>query len=109
MADQATQLMSEPEWRERDRNAITIATTDRLRVTLTALHAGAEMGSEETNDTIVVQALRGRAHLSINGMDIPLGPGHLATVEEPGRWRIVANTDALLLLTAGLEDGLIGR
>jgi hypothetical protein len=42
-------------------------------------------------------------------MDIPLGPGQLATVEEPGGWRARAETDALVLLTAGLHAGLIGR
>ena len=109
VADQATQLMAEPQWQDRDKNSITIATTDRLRVTLSALHAGAEIGSEETNDTIVLQALRGQVRLSASDMEIPLGPGQLATVEEPGPWRVVAETEALLLLTAGLEDGLIGR
>jgi hypothetical protein len=42
-------------------------------------------------------------------MDIPLGPGQLTTVEEPGGWRARAETDALVLLTAGLHAGLIGR
>jgi quercetin dioxygenase-like cupin family protein len=105
VADQATSLMSEPEWQSGDRNSITVATTDRLRVTLTALHPGAVIGSEEMDDTIVVQAMRGQVRMTVNGMDIPLGPGQLATIEEPGSWRIAAETESLLLLTAALPDG----
>jgi hypothetical protein len=30
VADQASELMSEPEWQTGDRNSITVATTDRL-------------------------------------------------------------------------------
>jgi quercetin dioxygenase-like cupin family protein len=109
VADAATSLMSEPEWQTGDRNSITVATTDRLRVTLTALHPGAEIGSEEVDDTIVVQAMRGQVRMSVGGMDIPLGPGQLATIEEPGSWRIAAETESLLLLTAALPDDTDGH
>ena len=108
VADQASALMAEPEWRRGDRNSITIATTDRIRVTLTALHAGADIGSETTDDTIVVQTLRGRVRVTVDEMELELGPGQLTTIEEPRTWRIAAETEALLLLTAAHPDGLIG-
>jgi quercetin dioxygenase-like cupin family protein len=108
VADQASALMSEPEWQTGDRNSITIATTDRLRVTLTALRAGAAIGSDTTDDTIVVQTLRGQVRMAVNGMDLTLGPGQLTTIEDPGSWEIVAETEALLLVTAAHPDGLVG-
>jgi quercetin dioxygenase-like cupin family protein len=108
VADQASAVMTEPEWQTGDRNSITIATTDRVRVTLTALHRGAGIGSEATDDTIVVQTLRGQVQIAVDGMDLALGPGQLTTIEDPGPWRIVAEIDALLLVTAAHPDGLAG-
>jgi quercetin dioxygenase-like cupin family protein len=108
VADQASALMSEPEWHTGDRNSITVATTDRVRVTLTALHRGAEIGSETTDDTIVIQALRGQVRMAVDGMDLTLGPGQLTTIEDPRSWQIVAETEALLLVTAAHPEGLVG-
>lgn len=108
IADQATALMSEPEWQAGDRNSITVATTDRVRVTLTALHSGAEIGNEATDDTIVVQNLRGQVQVWVNGMNLSLGPGQLTTLEDAGSWRIAAESDALLLVTAAHPDGRVG-
>ena len=105
VADQASVLMSEPEWHRGDRNSITVATTDRMRITLTALHPGAAIGSDEVDDTLIVQTLRGQIRLEVSGMDLVLGPGQLTTVEDPGPWRISAKSESLLLLTAAHPDG----
>ena len=102
VGDEAVTLLEEPEWTSGDRNSRTLATSDRLRIVLTALRSGAELGNEESNDTLAVQTLRGRLHLTVDGMDLDLEPGQLATVEEPREWRVRATTDALLLLTVGL-------
>ena len=101
---EAATLYGEPEWAERDRNSRTVATTDRMRIVLTALRAGAELGSAETDHTLAVQALRGDLRLTVDGADVDLRPGQLATVEEPRDWAIRATSDALLLLTVALAD-----
>jgi quercetin dioxygenase-like cupin family protein len=108
LADQAGVLTSEPEWHTGDRNSITVATTNRLRVTLTGLHPGAEIGREATDGTIVVQTLRGQVHVVVDGMDIALGPGQLTTIDDPSAWQLVAETEALLLITAAHPDGFVG-
>jgi quercetin dioxygenase-like cupin family protein len=100
--------MSEPEWHTGTRNSITVATTDRVRVMLTALHPGAEIGSEATNDTVILQTLRGQVRIAVDGMDISLGPGQLTTIEDPSSWQLVAETEALLLITAAHPDGFVG-
>ena len=102
LAGEAATLFDEPEWRSGDRNSRTVATSDRLRVTLTALRSGAELGSEESNDTLAVHALRGRLELAIDGNDVELSEGQLATVEKPRDWRLRAATDALVLITVGM-------
>lgn len=102
LASEAATLFEEPEWRSGDRNSRTVATSDRLRIMLTALRGGAELGSEGSNDTLAVQTLRGRLELDIDGNEVELGEGQLATVEEPRDWRLRAMTDALVLITVGL-------
>jgi quercetin dioxygenase-like cupin family protein len=104
---EAATLYDEPEWVERDRNSRTVATTDRLRIVLTALRAGAELGSVETDDTLAIQALRGDLRLTVDGADVDLHPGQIATVEEPRDWTIRATSDALLLLTVALAEDTV--
>ena len=96
---EASALFDEPEWAERDRNSRTIASGDLLRVTLTALRAGAELGSEGNDDTLAVQVLRGAASVELDEGSATLTAGQLVTMAAPGRWRLRAQEDALLLLT----------
>jgi quercetin dioxygenase-like cupin family protein len=100
---EAATLLAEPEWADRDRNSRTVATTDRMRIVLTALRAGAELGSSDTNDTLAIHALRGQILLRIDDADVELRAGRLATVEGPREWTVRATTDALVLLTVALS------
>lgn len=102
LAEEAGTLFDEPEWGDRDRNSRTIATSQQMRITLTALRSGAELGNEGTNDTLAVQLLRGSATLDVDGMQTELRQGQLASVAQPGTWRLAATSDALLLLTVAL-------
>jgi quercetin dioxygenase-like cupin family protein len=102
LESEAATLYGEPEWVEGDRNSRTVATTDRMRIVLTALRAGAELGSVESNDTLAIQALRGDLTLTIDGADVDVRAGQLATIEEARDWTVRATSDALLLLTVAL-------
>jgi quercetin dioxygenase-like cupin family protein len=102
LADAAASLTTEPEWQRGDRNSRTIATSDRMRIVLTALRAGATMGSSDMNDTLAIQVIEGGLAVRIDGGDADLGPGHLATVEAPREWEVEATDDSLLLLTVAL-------
>ena len=105
LAGEAGTLFDEPQWSQGDRNSRTVSTTERMRVTLTALRAGAELGNEGTDDTLAVQVQRGRVSLDVNGQSIDLGEGQLAIVAQPGVWRLRATDDALLLLTVAINRG----
>ena len=104
VASEAQSLWDEPEWADRDRNSRTVATTERLRITLTALRAGAEIGTDATDDTLAIQAIRGAARVEADGSSLSLAAGQLATIAEPGSWRIRAEEDTVLLLTVGLAS-----
>ena len=108
IAAEAGTLFDEREWAERDRNSRTIATTERMRITVTALRSGAELGSEGTDDTLAVQVLRGAVGLEVDARSVDLRAGQLATVSNPGHWRLRATDDCLLLLTVALASGTSG-
>jgi quercetin dioxygenase-like cupin family protein len=99
LSAEAATLFEEPEWAGGDRNSRTIATSDRMRITLTALRAGAELGSEGNDDSLAVQVLRGAVRLDVGGAAADVVAGQLATMADPGPWRLRALEDALLLLT----------
>jgi quercetin dioxygenase-like cupin family protein len=102
LGDEAGTLFDEPQWNEGDRNSRTVQTTERMRITLTALRSGAELGNRGTDDTLTVQVLRGAVSLDVGGRGINLAEGQLATVPQPGAWQLRATADSLLLLTVAL-------
>lgn len=106
---EAQTLRDEPQWTDGDRNARTVSTTERMRVTLTALRDGAELGGEGSDDTLAVQLLEGGATLEFAGRTLDLSAGRLATVPQPGPWRLRADGEALVLLTVALDGGASGQ
>jgi len=105
ITSEAWTLFDEPQWNEGDRNSRTVSTTERMRVTLTALRDGSELGNRGTDDTLAVQTLRGSVALEVAGREIDLGQGQLAVVPQPGTWRLRAIGDCLLLLTVAIDAG----
>jgi quercetin dioxygenase-like cupin family protein len=101
---EADALFDEPEWLDGDRNSRTLTATDRLRVTLTALRRGAELGPAETDDVLTIQVLRGALELDVDGAQISLDDGQLASIDHPTAWRARATSDSILLLTVALAD-----
>lgn len=99
---EAASLFDEPEWAERDRTSRTIVSGTAMRVTITAMRAGAELGGDGNDDTLSVHALRGTVRVELGGGTADLGAGQLATMSEPGPWRLRATEDALLLITVAL-------
>jgi quercetin dioxygenase-like cupin family protein len=99
---EASSLLDTPAAVDRDRTSRTVVSSDRLRITLTSLDAGAELGSEGNDDTLAVHVLRGSARLDVGGSASDLQPGQLATLADPGPWRLQASEDAVLLITVAL-------
>ena len=103
LSSESETLWTEPAWTDGDRNSRTVQTTERMRVTLTALRSGAELGNRGTDDTMTVQVLRGAVSLDLAGRPIELTQGQLATIPQPGGWSLRATDDSLLLLTVAVS------
>lgn len=80
------------------RAARTLVSGDRMRVTLLALAAGAELSEHESPGPATLQVLRGRGRLSAQPARWLLDAGDL--VEIPARRHaLAAETDMVVLLT----------
>jgi hypothetical protein len=102
LGSEATDLFQEPVGGRRDRLSRTVVSSNRMRITLTSLEAGAELGSEGNDDTLAVQLLRGAARLEVAAGTDDLRAGQLAALADPGPWRLQATEDSLLLITVAL-------
>jgi hypothetical protein len=87
------QLQQEESWRRGDRNAKTLVKESGLRVTMTALKAGAKLDQHETDGPLTIHALRGKLRLAVGGQPVELTPGHLLALD--------ALEDSAFLLTIG--------
>jgi len=92
-------LMLTPEWRTEPRAARSIVHTPDLRVVMTALHQSADLQNDDPDEAVTIQGLRGSALLSINGRGAVVDEGTLVGIPAGSRWRLVATTDAAVLLT----------
>lgn len=69
------------------------------RVVLLTFKGGQRLQDQSTASQLVVQALRGRATLSAQGNSVTLKAGMIAQLEEHIPHTILAQTDAVMLLT----------
>jgi len=97
------ELQDESEWEQGDRNAITLVKEGDLRLTLTALHAGARMDPHRTDGYTTIQLMAGR--LSVVSTDThELGPGEMLVIGKGVMHEVVALEDAAFLLTIALPN-----
>jgi quercetin dioxygenase-like cupin family protein len=69
------------------------------RVVLFAFRAGQQLKEHETSSQILVQVLRGRVSFTAAGRTVALRSGMLVQLEARARHSLVAQTDAVVLLT----------
>jgi quercetin dioxygenase-like cupin family protein len=94
-------LLASPEWKREDRSSCSIVHTPALRVVVTALHKGATLHNDDPDESVTVQGVRGQAVVSIRGDGAILDEGTLVGVGAGVPWRLVATTDAVVVLTVG--------
>jgi hypothetical protein len=104
LTSEAGTLLEEPEWTDGDRNTRTLLAGDRMRVALIALRRDAAIGDDATDDSLVVQVLRGAVSVDGTGERRQLGSGALLVLDRPRSWRLRAIDESLLLLTTALGD-----
>ena len=93
------QIKTEPAWLNGPRNAITVFKSDRLRLVLIALHAGAEMPTHTADGTISVQVLEGSIRFGTANESVQLKKGQLVTLHEKIPHSVLALEESLFLLT----------
>jgi quercetin dioxygenase-like cupin family protein len=69
------------------------------RVVLFAFRAGQQLKEHETSSQILVQVLRGRIRFLAAGRSVALRSGMLVQLEARARHSLVAQTDAVVLVT----------
>lgn len=94
------QIMEEEAWQKNDRNAITLFKSDKVTVTLVALHADAAINFNHAEDTDIVSVQCISGELKVNAAEggQNLLQGHLYVQHENFSTAVAAN-DTILLLT----------
>ena len=94
-------LQDESQWELGDRNAITLVKEGDLRVTLTALRAGARMDPHRTDGYTSVQVMAGRLRV-VSTDTHDLASGELVVIGKGVVHEVLALEDAAFLLTIAL-------
>jgi quercetin dioxygenase-like cupin family protein len=87
------------EWRSGPRAAASIFHSGRVRAVVTVLHQAAEMHNDDPDEAITIQGLHGSALISVDGRGAVIDEGTLVGIPAGSRWRLVATTEAAVLLT----------
>jgi quercetin dioxygenase-like cupin family protein len=99
LRQETAQLKEEEPWSASDRNGKTLAKEGGLSVTLTALKSGHSMPGEHVDGHLTVHVIRGRISLRAADTTSRLNAGFVAVVDWGVLWDIVAEEEAILLLT----------
>jgi len=81
------------------RNAITVFKSERLRIVLIALHAGAEMPTHTAEGMISVQVLEGHLRFGTQEQTLQLTQGQLVALHDRIPHSVLALEESLFLLT----------
>jgi len=93
------QIREEKQWKESDRNAITVYKTNGLRIVLVALHHGAEMIQHTAEGKISVQVLEGQLLFHTEERTVELNKGQMLILHEGISHSVKAKEETIFLLT----------
>lgn len=92
-------LKNESTWKHAGHNAITLLKSPHMRIVLIAMHDGAEMKSRDTDSSISLEIIEGKAELETGGKTVSIKSGQLITLKENKSYNILAFDETVLLLT----------
>ena len=101
------QVRKEEQWKDSDRNAITVFKTNGMRIVLIALHKGAEMIKHTVDGMISVQVLEGQILFNADEQCIELGKGQMLALHGGIPHSVLAREESVFLLT--LTTTLAGK
>ena len=98
------QIKKEESYKDSDRNSITIFKSDTLRIVMMAFHQGAEMKRHTAPGIISLQVLEGKIIFNTADQSELLGEGQMLTLHEGIPHSLLADEDAVVLLTLATQD-----
>lgn len=99
LAEQIAALRGEEAYRRSGRAGRTLAKSGRFRLVLTAMAAGAEIGTHQADSPMTLQVVRGALHFRTNGEEYALGEGQVLFFGPGEAHDIRATEESALLLT----------
>lgn len=97
------QLKSGEAWRTSERQTMPLFRTERMRVMLIALRAGAALSSHRADGPITVQVLEGRITFSAESQVVTLTEGQVLSLQAGLPHAVEAQEEAVFLLTVAPE------
>lgn len=96
------QIKNEEAWRNGERYTMPLFKTERMRVMLIALKAGAALSSHRADGPITVQVIEGRIRFSAESQAVTLNEGQMLTLQAGLPHAVEAPEESVFLLTVAL-------
>jgi mannose-6-phosphate isomerase class I len=93
------QIKSEKQWKQSDRNSITVFKSDKMRIVLTGLRKNAEMHSQHPENVLSLYLIDGKVSLKTQFKKIKVDRGQILGLHENIPYTIKAIKKAMMLLT----------
>jgi quercetin dioxygenase-like cupin family protein len=101
--EQIAELHSQQQWREEDRNAITLVKTETLCVILICMHENTAIPEHSVDGPFTITALQGHIVIELPGESRRLEAGDFAFFERALPHSVLAEEESAFLLTIVYE------
>lgn len=92
-------MKSTSSWANGELNAMVLMKSPVKHMVLTALHAGTEIKSFQSDDSVTFQIIEGRLKIHTYQETVILDQGQLLLFQKKAGYRLIAKEDTVLLLT----------
>ena len=93
------QIKSEKQWKQSDRNSITVFKSDKMRIVLTGLRKNAEMHTQHPENVLSLQVIDGKISLETQFKKVKISRGQILALHEKVPYTIKAIRKTMMLLT----------
>lgn len=103
------QMKDEEAWCKGERHSMPLFKTDRMRVMLIALRAGAALSSHRADGPITVQVIEGRITFSAESQTVTLAAGQMLSLQAGLPHAVNAPEESVFLLTVAPAPSAAAR
>ncbi len=98
-----------PTWTIEELHAEVLFKSDVRQIVLTALRAGTEIESYQSDCSITIQVIEGNIKIHTRNGSISIGQGKMLLIKEKMKYSLTTGEDAVLLLTIVKDTGRADR